>query len=254
MVRSPDMAEYSTLRKTCVALNNRLLESLKRDEVVESARSLGLMRPGSRELELDNEDQLCVVMDFAIHSVFRDGINAVTRMLRDKPPVIDSQDAILLRGFEQSHYTILQVRKQIPGIGVEALDGPEELPILLVDRGLSMTATLGMSLATRVLTPNGDWWMTSGAALPMNEGGTTGAYRDLAAFRTRHQREPLNHELECILIRNCLQAGSSHQIGYRNSETLQSRIVRPIRRNKTTVGRNESCPCGSGRKYKKCCG
>jgi len=23
---------------------------------------------------------------------------------------------------------------------------------------------------------------------------------------------------------------------------------------KKTVGRNEPCPCGSGKKYKKCCG
>jgi len=27
---------------------------------------------------------------------------------------------------------------------------------------------------------------------------------------------------------------------------------RPVTRQK--VGRNEPCPCGSGRKYKKCCG
>jgi uncharacterized protein YecA (UPF0149 family) len=24
--------------------------------------------------------------------------------------------------------------------------------------------------------------------------------------------------------------------------------------NKTKVGRNDPCPCGSGKKYKKCCG
>lgn len=28
----------------------------------------------------------------------------------------------------------------------------------------------------------------------------------------------------------------------------------PIRRNQPKVGRNEPCPCGSGKKYKKCCG
>jgi len=28
----------------------------------------------------------------------------------------------------------------------------------------------------------------------------------------------------------------------------------PIRRNEKKVGRNEPCPCGSGKKYKKCCG
>ncbi len=28
----------------------------------------------------------------------------------------------------------------------------------------------------------------------------------------------------------------------------------PVRREELTVGRNDQCPCGSGRKYKKCCG
>jgi preprotein translocase subunit SecA len=33
------------------------------------------------------------------------------------------------------------------------------------------------------------------------------------------------------------------------SETKQAPII-----NKNTVGRNDPCPCGSGKKYKKCCG
>jgi preprotein translocase subunit SecA len=28
----------------------------------------------------------------------------------------------------------------------------------------------------------------------------------------------------------------------------------PVRRSETKVGRNDPCPCGSGKKYKKCCG
>ena len=28
----------------------------------------------------------------------------------------------------------------------------------------------------------------------------------------------------------------------------------PVRRSKQKVGRNQPCPCGSGKKYKKCCG
>ncbi|MGD9164120.1 MAG: SEC-C metal-binding domain-containing protein, partial [Chromatiales bacterium] len=27
----------------------------------------------------------------------------------------------------------------------------------------------------------------------------------------------------------------------------------PVRRNASKVGRNDPCPCGSGKKYKKCC-
>jgi len=28
----------------------------------------------------------------------------------------------------------------------------------------------------------------------------------------------------------------------------------PVRRSMPKVGRNEPCPCGSGKKYKNCCG
>jgi preprotein translocase subunit SecA len=28
----------------------------------------------------------------------------------------------------------------------------------------------------------------------------------------------------------------------------------PVRREGKKVGRNDPCPCGSGKKYKKCCG
>jgi preprotein translocase subunit SecA len=31
-------------------------------------------------------------------------------------------------------------------------------------------------------------------------------------------------------------------------------VQAPARRDATTVGRNDPCPCGSGKKYKKCCG
>jgi preprotein translocase subunit SecA len=30
--------------------------------------------------------------------------------------------------------------------------------------------------------------------------------------------------------------------------------VEPIHAHKKEVGRNDPCPCGSGKKYKKCCG
>jgi preprotein translocase subunit SecA len=34
----------------------------------------------------------------------------------------------------------------------------------------------------------------------------------------------------------------------------QQPIQQTVRRNGRKIGRNEPCPCGSGKKYKKCCG
>jgi len=33
-----------------------------------------------------------------------------------------------------------------------------------------------------------------------------------------------------------------------------SQKIETYRREKPKVGRNDPCPCGSGKKYKKCCG
>lgn len=30
--------------------------------------------------------------------------------------------------------------------------------------------------------------------------------------------------------------------------------VQPVKNEKKDIGRNDPCPCGSGKKYKKCCG
>ena len=45
-------------------------------------------------------------------------------------------------------------------------------------------------------------------------------------------------------------AGSEPQVEAAPSEQIQITFVRDIPK----VGRNEPCPCGSGKKYKKCCG
>ena len=35
---------------------------------------------------------------------------------------------------------------------------------------------------------------------------------------------------------------------------LEPEVTWPIHREAAKVGRNDPCPCGSGKKYKKCCG
>ena len=34
----------------------------------------------------------------------------------------------------------------------------------------------------------------------------------------------------------------------------EERRKEPVRRKDEKIGRNDPCPCGSGKKYKKCCG
>jgi uncharacterized protein len=41
---------------------------------------------------------------------------------------------------------------------------------------------------------------------------------------------------------------------YQYSQSVAEGPREPLRRETTKVGRNDPCPCGSGRKFKKCCG
>jgi preprotein translocase subunit SecA len=42
--------------------------------------------------------------------------------------------------------------------------------------------------------------------------------------------------------------------GFEGAKKAPKKIVLTPRTNAAKVGRNDPCPCGSGKKYKKCCG
>ena len=52
-----------------------------------------------------------------------------------------------------------------------------------------------------------------------------------------------------LLGKNNAMSGETNQV----SQSTEPEKKEPIRVEKT-VGRNEPCPCGSGKKYKQCCG
>ncbi|SAL06172.1 yecA family protein [Caballeronia calidae] len=55
----------------------------------------------------------------------------------------------------------------------------------------------------------------------------------------------------------CQQNGWHYIIGFEGPEDisdLENALNPPLPMQSTKVERNSPCPCGSGRKYKKCCG
>ena len=127
----------------------------------------------------------------------------------------------------------------------------------MVDIGFSETAVKGVVLATRII-PFTDFVMTAGAARPVDEkclrkifaylyrhfGSEDGNYLEIPALR--------RPEMTAAILRFCLQQPEdSPGIEYQDVEP--SYVTSPVRA-KPHVGRNDPCPCGSGRKYKKCCG
>jgi len=277
---TPDYARmvrrYKRLRKVGRRLNNSLVETLSREAIDWTARRLGLWQNGT--LVLETRDETHVLMDHAIHACFEDSRNAVDRYIEAHPPEPGSDEAAVLEAARRAFFAILEVEEVMPGVGVWVHDLLRAVRFLLIDLGFSQTAAEGDVLATRLLAFE-DFAMTSGAALPASAGcienvleylessdmeGTLDIERDAdGCLRPTRQQEA---EAGLEITRLFLEEHASSHIGYQDIDEAVSpasgaREVsaprpprpEPLVGGREKVGRNDPCPCGSGRKYKKCC-
>jgi uncharacterized protein YecA (UPF0149 family) len=114
-----------------------------------------------------------------------------------------------------------------------------------------------MMVATRVIPFEG-FLTTGGAALPLPASAARRVLSDLARIKLApdgfdfKQITPLEEaKLAATIIRSSLAAGASSHIVYAEAGSQPRALVTVSKAART--GRNERCPCGSGRKYKMCC-
>lgn len=253
------LARYTHLRQVGLELNNRLVETLDRGALDEGGKKLGILK--RNVLALDTEDEIAVLMDYCLHDVRRHGLNAVERYLAESSPDPGSDEWVLLQALRQSRYSVLVVESTEPGVGVHVRDLLRDEPLFLVDVGLGSTAAVGMILAGRVMAPEGIG-MTTGAALPVGVLSPAERARFLNGLKATFEGRDFGNlspaeasELAAAAIRTCLRQGAAERIAYvepgrGGGPGAVSEALPPARR----IGRNDPCPCGSGRKFKRCCG
>jgi hypothetical protein len=257
------VARYTRVRAVSKALNNRLVESLSRDVLDEGGKKLGILKGDT--LVLSGEDEIAVLMDFCIYNVFRDGKNAVERFLETSPPPAGSEEMRILEGMRGAWYSLVSVQKSVPGTGVAVLDVLRQREHFIVDLSMSQTVPFGAVMGTRLI-PLADFTMTGGAALPVPDREAlnfvvkrvTGLMKRLNVNDFSWLTAEQSTQLTATIIRACLERGAAERIAYADpGERLPprprapaGRLAGPVER----VGRNDPCPCGSGKKFKKCCG
>jgi hypothetical protein len=161
----------------------------------------------------------------------------------------------------QARYALIVVEAAESGVGIYVRDLLRDESLFVVDIGLSQTASVGMALAARLVAPEG-FVCTTGAALPFgmllpeNRPRVMDGLRKLFPGADLRQLSPEETSLlTARVIRMCLEQGAAERIEYVGTERWSAVSRRgsgppPARR----MGRNDSCPCGSGRKFKHCCG
>jgi hypothetical protein len=219
-----------------------------------SGRKLGILKGDT--FVLGDEDEMSILADYCIYEHRENGQTAVSRYLAESPPASDTDEYTVLKAMSQSFYTLVRIAEVLPGVGVLADDLFSDRRYPIIDMGLGSSAVKGSVLATRLI-PFADFVMTSGAALPVDVetlakifdsvlprfGNEAGRYIEIDA-----QRKP---DLDAAIIRVCLENEMSQHIKYQDVDTEP--ITAPLRAG-PRVSRNEPCPCGSGKKYKRCCG
>lgn len=256
--RAELLSRYQHLRRVALALNNRLTATLPRSVIEEGGQKLGILK--QKVITLDTEDTVVVLMDFCLHDVRDQGVNAIERYLANTPPAADSDEMVLLQSMRQARFSLFAVESTEPGVGVHLRDLLRKESLFIVDVGFSHSATVGLVLAARVVAPDGIA-MTTGAALPI--GVLTAAVRaqflqglnSLFEGDFRQLSPERVSDLAATIIRTCLQQGAAEHIRYIEPKGASGggrlpTAATPARR----VGRNDPCPCGSGQKFKRCCG
>jgi len=246
------LTDYRSLRATGKALASKLIKMLSREDLHTAADRLGMLH--NNTLVFKSEEEMAVLMDYAIHEIFHDRQNAVERMLRDDPPPEGSEEMRVLLSLRSAHYTMILIREGIPGFGALADDLLLETPVEIVDQGLSQCAAPGAAAAIRLCSPGEGWWMSTGAALPLTTEARDRIYSAVDEYRRRHGKEPRGTDFSTLIIRECLAAGASESIRYADAGTSLASVQPSSALAREKIGRNDSCPCGSGKKYKKCCG
>ena len=249
------LARYKRMRSIGLELNKVLTKYVPKEAIEAAGRKLGLWEHGT--LVFGNQDQLCVLFDHAIHGCFTDGKNVVDRYVAERSPSPGSDEEVLLAAMRRTFFSLFRVEEVVVGVGVRVLDILQEREYFMVDVNFSRVAIVGWILASRVI-PFEDFITTTGAGLPVARNATKDVARYIEKMAKARQDESgmtreENAEMAAELIRFCLASADAPQIEYRDIDEAPDDNVVPLRR-EASVGRNDPCPCGSGKKYKKCCG
>jgi hypothetical protein len=262
---------YLRLRNVGRSVADALVKRLTKDVIDEGGKRLGILQRAI--LVFDSENEMSVLMDFCIHDVRRQGRNTVETYLAQAPYPPDSDEMIFLKALKDACFSIFLVEATEPGIGVQVRDATRGGTTFIMDVGFSRSAVPGLVLAARIFSVE-NFVMTTGAALPvgvipekewatwLKRGESTWKVDALGPDSAEQASD-----MAGTIIRSCLQRGAASSIAFEDpvpgpGSGRTSRMIGPApsRSGLATgkppgrIGRNDPCPCGSGRKYKKCCG
>ena len=245
------LAFYRRLRAVQRGLHNELMKLLPKNALKECGMVLGIYKNDT--LVFSSESETDVWMDYCIYDYRWDGRNVIERYINQTPIEDGSDEQILLNAMLEARYSLFVVDDVVRGRGVRTRDLLRGDSGFIVDVALSETAVKGFILACRIISPSGGGFsMTTGAGLPADRPIMGRIIQEIPERFGKSGGEIAQMppekaaEFSASIIRIFLEGNASSRITYGENAVAETA--------KTRIGRNNPCPCGSGKKYKKCCG
>jgi hypothetical protein len=256
------LAQYRRYRGIATQLAMQFVKALPKEAFNDSAQELGLLKRGT--IVLENEQEMDILTDFCVHEHRVEGRNVVQRLLEEAPPPPGSDELLVHTAMAAAFYSIFRVESKVTGVGVNLRDLLREGSHFVADIQFGKSATVGLGLAMRLI-PFSEFKMSSGAALPIVGPGASEIRReldrsfDLATTEFADLSPEQQHRLTAVVVRSALAQGLSSRIRFAALDQPpgmqhMTEGSPPPRSSRSKIGRNDPCPCGSGVKYKKCCG
>jgi hypothetical protein len=256
------VAEYRRYRGIATQLARKFIESLPKEAFNDSADELGLLKRG--KIVLENEQELDILTDFCVHEYRVDGRNVVQRLLEQAPPPPGSDELLVHTAMASAFYSIFRVESKVKGVGVNLFDLLKRGSHFVADIQFGNTAAVGLGLAMRLI-PLPEFHMSSGTALPLAGPASAEILRELYRYfdPAKTDLDDLSPDQQrrfaAVVVRSALAQGLSSRIRFAELDQAPgahqvSEGMSAPRSSRTKIGRNDPCPCGSGVKYKKCCG
>ncbi len=228
---------HDRLREELDAAFEQLVEAIPEEGIVLAAKELGLWRRGGLTAS-ENEDFLAI-FDLALFgSGEQEGL--IASRLREDAAEPKSRAEAIHRSLLDSRFSIFEVVDIVPELGLELHDRIRDERIRVVDPGLAADSAIELNefLLGRLVELDG-FTLTSNCLKLHPELATSFAETTSELFRVTERRDMGLSWLNATVLRGVMHA-------------KHGRPQTPVR--STKVGRNDPCPCESGKKYKKCCG
>jgi hypothetical protein len=234
---------YLTVRAEFQRQMRAVFSLATRDEVHSAAKRLKLFPDG--DIILNNNQETDFLVDWMIFQHRRQGKSLSRIAFEALEPNAPELTRSVLAGMSGAVLGLFRVLSAEPGVGIQAENTWSGQRHFIFEREVSRSSKPGEHLMLRMLVV-GDMAVSGSIGLSMHDALLTGIRNEQAAGNLPSMEElaqpgPQQDEFFGSTIASIMN--------------LRSRLVpQPASRRDAKVGRNDPCPCGSGKKFKKCCG